>query len=91
MSARNVTGPVDALEATGFVARGPHPTDRRATLVSLTAWGTKTARGMDTGKTELAEPLFTGIPGRQLDGFVDVLGVVLQRVHRELAELKEAG
>ncbi len=34
---RNISGLVDALEATGFVARGPHPTDRRATLVTLTA------------------------------------------------------
>ncbi|MEN3610618.1 MarR family transcriptional regulator [Plantactinospora sp. ZYX-F-223] len=33
---RNVTGLVDALEAAGFVARSAHPTDRRATVVSLT-------------------------------------------------------
>src|SRR5258705_12445070 len=37
---RNVTGLVDALEAAGFVARSAHPTDRRATVVSLTQQGT---------------------------------------------------
>lgn len=40
---RNVTGLVDALEAAGLVARNPHPSDRRATVVSLTQQGTKTA------------------------------------------------
>src|SRR5262245_45570545 len=33
---RSVTGLVDALEADGWVTRSPHPTDRRATLISLT-------------------------------------------------------
>jgi hypothetical protein len=31
---RNVTGLIDALETAGFVARNPHPTDRRAALVT---------------------------------------------------------
>ena len=33
---RSATEVVDALEAKGLVARSPDPTDRRATLVSLT-------------------------------------------------------
>src|SRR5262245_19274072 len=33
---RNVTGRVEALQTAGFVARSAHPTDRRATIVSLT-------------------------------------------------------
>ena len=37
---RNVTGLVDALEIAGFDARSAHPTDRRATVVSLTEQGT---------------------------------------------------
>ena len=36
---RNVTKLVDGLEAEGLVARHPHPSDRRATLVSLTDRG----------------------------------------------------
>jgi DNA-binding MarR family transcriptional regulator len=36
---RNVTKLVDGLEAEGLVARRPHPTDRRATLVSVTDRG----------------------------------------------------
>ena len=37
VSPRNITGLVDALEAGGYVTRSPHPTDRRAIIVSLAA------------------------------------------------------
>ena len=40
MTARNVTGLIDALEHDGLVERLPHPSDRRATLVRLTVAGT---------------------------------------------------
>src|SRR5260370_21279902 len=33
---RHVTGLIDILEAQGWAARRPHPTDQRATLVTLT-------------------------------------------------------
>jgi DNA-binding MarR family transcriptional regulator len=36
VSARNVSGLVDALEADGYVRRTPHPQDRRAIVVELT-------------------------------------------------------
>jgi len=36
ISPRTVTGLVDALEADGWVTRGPDPADRRATIISLT-------------------------------------------------------
>src|SRR5687768_14866180 len=39
VSARNVTGLVDGLVSSGHVSREPHPTDRRATLVTPTAEG----------------------------------------------------
>src|SRR5918994_1184517 len=46
VSPRNVTGLVDALEAGGYVARQPHPTDRRGTLVTLTRRGRPTMAGL---------------------------------------------
>lgn len=39
----SVTNAVDRLEAAGLVARTPHPTDGRATLVGLTVSGRQTA------------------------------------------------
>ncbi|WP_194291310.1 MarR family winged helix-turn-helix transcriptional regulator [Cumulibacter manganitolerans] len=37
--ARSATDVIDDLEAKGFVQRAPHPTDRRSTVVLLTARG----------------------------------------------------
>jgi DNA-binding MarR family transcriptional regulator len=54
---RNVTGLVDALVAGGLVERAPHPTDRRATLVTLTAEGSALAAGMREGQATYAEQL----------------------------------
>jgi DNA-binding MarR family transcriptional regulator len=39
VSPRTVTDLVDGLEARGLVARGPHPSDRRVTLLMLTGEG----------------------------------------------------
>jgi DNA-binding MarR family transcriptional regulator len=39
----SVTNLIDGLEGAGYVARTPHPTDRRATLASITDGGRDTA------------------------------------------------
>ena len=39
VSPRTVTDMIDGLEARGLVARGPHPADRRVTLLRLTPDG----------------------------------------------------
>jgi DNA-binding MarR family transcriptional regulator len=43
VSPRNMTAMVDALEEARLVVRRPHPTDRRATLVELSAAGIREA------------------------------------------------
>lgn len=62
-TARNVTGLVDGLEATGFVTREPHPTDRRATHVTLTPHGAGVMARMASEHEQLADQLF-GALGR---------------------------
>jgi len=86
VSPRNITGLVDGLVATGFVTRQPHPTDRRATLVSFTEHGQRTARQLADGHRELAGLLFSGMPDRQFEGLVGGLGVVLARLREALSE-----
>jgi len=74
---RNVTGLVDALEAAGFVARNPHPTDRRATVVSLTRRGTTLATGWNRDRDGGTAHLFGDTSATELTTFVTVLDRVL--------------
>jgi DNA-binding MarR family transcriptional regulator len=46
LTPRHMTALVDALEDEKLVARRPHPTDRRATIVELTATGCKAANAV---------------------------------------------
>ena len=80
VSARTVTGLVDALAATGFMTREPHPTDRRATLVTVTEHGARTTEAMHRGQQEFAELLFAGMPDQQFGCFVAGLGEILTRL-----------
>lgn len=86
VSARNITGLVDGLVDTGFVTREPHPTDRRATLVSFTERGAKTAEAMDRDHRELARLLFAGMPAKRLEGFAEDLDGILSRLRKALDE-----
>jgi DNA-binding MarR family transcriptional regulator len=87
VSPRTIAGLVDGLVATGFVTREPHPTDRRATLVSVTDHGARTVEAMARGPQELAQMLFADMPIEQLDCFVEGLVEVLAR----LQQLKATG
>jgi DNA-binding MarR family transcriptional regulator len=86
---RNVTGLVDGLVATGYVTREPHPTDRRAFLVSLTDHGASTLAEMDRSHQELAKLLFGYMSRRQFGAFVDGLGHVLSRLREGLQAARE--
>ena len=88
---RNVTGLVDALVDTEFVVRHPHPTDRRATLVSLTEHGASVLADMDRDHQEFAELLFGGMSGRQFDSFVHGLDHLLRRLREALQAQHQRG
>jgi DNA-binding MarR family transcriptional regulator len=82
---RNVTGLLDALQATGLVARSPHPSDRRATIVTLTEPGTTAVAAWDADQRRGADDLFDGIPPADLGTFVAVLDQILTRLHATAA------
>jgi DNA-binding MarR family transcriptional regulator len=81
---RNVTGLVDGLVASGHVTREPHPTDRRATHVSLTERAAETLAGMSAAHGELAELLFGDMPSRQFRAFAAGLAHVTARLQEVL-------
>ena len=85
VSPRNVTGLVDGLVATGFVTREPHPTDRRATLVSFTDRGAGWPRSSSRASASSPTLLFAGMPDRRFDGLVQGLAEVLDRLRAALA------
>lgn len=77
---RTITTLIDALVETGFVTREPHPSDRRATLVTFTPRGEDTARALVEGHQQLARELFEGLPAEALDGFDAGLVHVVDRL-----------
>jgi DNA-binding MarR family transcriptional regulator len=81
---RNVTGLVDGLVASGHVTREPHPSDRRATLVSLTEQSAASLVGMDEAHRRLAELLFGELTERQYRAFAAGLAQVTERLREAL-------
>lgn len=82
---RHVTALVDALQTHGWVSRGPHPTDRRATLVSLTEQGAGAADWMLTQRHDSAHALLGALPAADLAGFVAVADHLLRHIGPEAA------
>jgi DNA-binding MarR family transcriptional regulator len=80
VSARNITGLLEGLEATGFVGRTVHPSDRRATLVTLTEHGTAVAKAMQTDEQRLARFLFADVAADDLDRLAATLDHVVARL-----------
>lgn len=87
---RNVTGLVDALQTDGFVSREAHPTDRRATLVTLTQRGGGAGAKMQDEYRELAKRLFDDIAAADLTSFVAILEQVLGRFHERGSDSPDA-
>jgi DNA-binding MarR family transcriptional regulator len=81
---RNVTGLVDALETARLVRREPHPTDRRATLVTLTDEGHATLAGWASRYEQLADRLFGDVTDGDLARFETTLADVLDRLRGDL-------
>lgn len=90
VSARNITGLVDALEDAGFVARTPHPTDRRATIVSLTRTGEVTMSDMAREHADLSSELLDAVSPEDRDAFVRGLDAIAVRLRALIEAQAEA-
>jgi DNA-binding MarR family transcriptional regulator len=70
---RNMTAIVDALEEARLVIRRPHPTDRRATLVELSAGGAKEAEQELWPRLDAMAELFGGLTQAEREQFSALL------------------
>ena len=61
VSPRTITDMIDGLEGRGFVARCPHPSDRRVTLLHLTEAGASELAGANTDAERVAATAISGL------------------------------
>jgi len=80
VSARNVSGLVDALESDGFVRRAAHPSDRRAVLVELTARSSEFMTRMQREHDELNSALLAAVALADLPAFERGIDAVTRRL-----------
>jgi DNA-binding MarR family transcriptional regulator len=80
VSPRTVTGLIDGLEADGWVTRSPHPTDRRATIITLTPVAETALIRLTESYRGLTRDLLADQRGEQLREVLTVLEVVEDRL-----------
>ncbi len=81
---RAITGLVDILAASGLVTRESHPTDRRATLVTLTAAGRRLTNKLKRDHRALARALFDQMSTREFQHFERGLATVITQLREHL-------
>jgi DNA-binding MarR family transcriptional regulator len=91
VTARTMTGLIDGLVASGLVTREPHPTDRRATLVTFTPQGDARVAAMDRDQELFVQILFGGMPDAQLDCLIEGISDVVSRLQAHGVELPDVG
>jgi DNA-binding MarR family transcriptional regulator len=89
VSPRNITGLVDALEAGGYVTRSPHPTDRRAIIVSLAASAEQFMLQMQRDHTHLTADLLDAVAPADRPALERGIDAIAARL-RDLVAAEEA-
>lgn len=77
LTPRHMTALVDALEDENLVARRPHPTDRRATVVELTASGCEAANAVLAPSMNAIAGLFDELTAEEMVELETLVGKLL--------------
>ncbi|KRB85372.1 MarR family transcriptional regulator [Sphingomonas sp. Root710] len=70
---RTITEAIDGLEREGLAVRTPHPTDRRAKLVSITANGERIIEATEPLRAQLADMIFERLDQGERDQLTAIL------------------
>jgi DNA-binding MarR family transcriptional regulator len=83
VTARQVTNLVDALEEEGLVRRAAHPTDRRATVIEITAAGARQAEQLWRPFCAQVAGLYREFPEADQRELLRLLEALLDRLRRK--------
>lgn len=83
-TAGNLTGIVDRLEREGLVRRTPHPADRRAVRLTLTARGRRVVRAAVPTHHRTVARLMAALPRRDVERLRALLGRLRDRLEPRL-------
>jgi DNA-binding MarR family transcriptional regulator len=82
-SPRNMTAMVDALEEADLVVRRRHPTDRRATVVELSAAGQQEAEEDLGSRMDAMSEIFAGLSAGERAQFSAILAKLSRAMRRD--------
>lgn len=82
VTARNVTALIDGLVADDLVRRTPHPTDRRATIISLTEAGADQGRELWAGHVARAGVVFGILTSAERSELLRMIGELRSELER---------
>lgn len=87
--AATMTSLIDGLERDGLIRRTAHATDRRATLATLTAKGTKLIAAASRSQHEHYKVMMAGIPKRDRETVRKTLLAISDGLMREKVRLRD--
>jgi DNA-binding MarR family transcriptional regulator len=76
----SLTGLLQSLERDGLIVRGPHPTDRRAILLSITDAGREAQQKAFAAIREANDDLFSVFSEAEKEEFKRLCGLLFARV-----------
>lgn len=86
---RSVSALVDGLESAGFARRNPHPSDRRAVLVTLTEQAERAMLQVQASREWLARELLSAVDSEDRAAFERGLNAVFWHMNERAQALQE--
>jgi DNA-binding MarR family transcriptional regulator len=86
-----VTAVIDRLERSGWVARGPHPTDRRSVVVRMTEQSMEAGAHIYVPYSDALARLVAGLPAATRQAIADFLDTAADIAAEHAREWRDSG